>query len=80
MSKTVYIYENHIDGGLYDSDHKLSYKERYCESCGDLDWLVCEATSPDDIWRAVEDEIDVDGSGGWDRKYVEEFINSIQWE
>jgi hypothetical protein len=35
-----YIYENHISGNCYTSEHELDYDDLYCETCGDSDWPV----------------------------------------
>lgn len=78
MMKVKYIYESHLSG-FFVSNKKLTYDELYCEECGDRDWLLCEATKPQDIWDALESEIDIDGSGGYDKEYVENFIKGIEW-
>lgn len=78
-AKVFYIYESHM-GRFYHTTKKLTTKQRHCAQCGDYDWLLCEATKPQDIWDALEGEIDIDGSGGWDKDYIEEFISSIPWE
>lgn len=84
MSKVFYIYESHL-GGFYHTEKKLSFDERYCDECGDSDWLLCTAAKPQDIWDALEGQIDEKDSegnwtGGWDKDYVKEFIEAIPWE
>ena len=53
----MYIYQGHM-GSLYVSDHKLSYKETYCEQCGDSDWLIGYATTRAEAWDLLKDETD----------------------
>lgn len=42
----VYIYENHL-GGRYVSIKELAYKDLYCETCGDCDWLIDSGKTED---------------------------------
>ena len=70
----MYIYEGHM-GYLYASDRILSYEERHCEQCGDSDWLVGYATTRAAAWELLKSSTDINGSGGWDYEYVQEFIN-----
>lgn len=70
----MYIYEGHM-GSLYTSDTYLDYKDLYCEQCGDSDWYIGYATTRAEAWELLKDKIDIDGSGGWDYEYVQEFIN-----
>ena len=74
----MYIYESHL-GGLYTSDEYLDYDDLYCEQCGDSDWLIGYATTKEKAWKLLKDDIDINGSGGWDYDYVKEFINK-NWE
>ena len=82
--KQFYIYESHM-GGFYCTKRKLTRDKLYCEQCGDSDWLLCVATKPQDIWDALEGQIDEQDSegnwtGGYDKDYVEGFVNGIPWE
>ena len=70
----MYIYEGHM-GSLYTSNHELSYKDLYCEQCCDSDWYIGYATTRAEAWELLKDKTDIDGSGGWDYDYVQEFIN-----
>ena len=70
----MYIYESHM-GGLYTSDEPLDYEDLYCEECGDSDWLIGYAETKEEAWNLFTDETDIDGSGGWDYGYIQEFIN-----
>lgn len=74
----MYIYEGHM-GSLFTTDELLSYEECYCETCGDSDWLIGEADTRKEAWELLKDEIDINGSGGWDFEYVANFING-NWE
>lgn len=74
----MYIYEGHM-GNLFTSDYELSYEERHCEQCGDSDWLIGNATTRAEAWDLLKDDTDIDGSGGWDYDYVQEFIKE-NWE
>lgn len=71
----MYIYEGHL-GGLFISEEELDWKDTYCEICGDSDWLLGFATTKEEAWDVLKDETNIDGSGGWDYDYVQEFINS----
>ena len=66
-------------GGLYTSDEPLDYEDLYCEECGDSDQLIGYAETREDAWNLFKDDTDIDGSGGWDYDYVQEFINS-NWD
>ena len=74
----MYIYEGHM-GSLYTSDSVLDYKDTYCETCGDSDWLIGHANKREEAWSLLKDDTDIDGSGGLDYNYVQEFINS-NWD
>ena len=70
----MYIYESHM-GGLYTSDEPLDYEDLYCEECGDSDQLIGYAETREDVWNLFKDDTDINGSGGWDYDYIQEFIN-----
>ena len=70
----MYIYESHM-GGLYTSDEPLDYEDLYCEECSDSDQLIGYAETREDAWNLFKDDTDIDGSGGWDCDYIQEFIN-----
>ena len=74
----MYIYESHM-GGLYTSDDPLDYEDLYCEECGDSDRLIGYAETREDAWNLFKDDTDIDGSGGWDYDYIQEFING-NWD
>lgn len=61
-------------GNLYTSDEPLDYEETYCETCGDSDWLVGDADTREEAWELLKKDTDVNGSGGWDYEYVQEFL------
>ena len=66
-------------GGLYTSDEPLGYEDLYCEECGDSDLLIGYANTREAAWNLFTDGTDIDGSGGWDYDYVQEFING-NWD
>lgn len=72
----MYIYESHLGGVLYASYDYLDYDVLYCETCGDSDWFVGKADTRAEAWELLKDDIDINGSGGWDYDYVWEFINA----
>ena len=74
----MYIYESHL-GGLYTSDEYLDYDDLFCEQCGDSDWLIGYATTKEEAWELLKDDININGSGGWDYDFVQRFINT-NWE
>ena len=74
----MYIYESHL-GGLYTSNEYLDYDDLYCEQCGDSDWLIGCATIRAEAWKLLKDDTDMNGSGGWDYNYVQEFIK-VNWD
>lgn len=74
----MYIYEGHL-GSLYASEEKLTWEDTYCESCGDSDWFIGYASTKEEAWNLLKDDTDIDGSGGWDYNYVQEFINQ-NWD
>ena len=70
----MYIYEGHM-GSLYTSDTRLNHKDLYCEQCGDSDCYIGYAATRAEAWELLKDKTDINGSGGWDYDYVQEFIN-----
>ena len=73
----MYIYESHM-GGLFVSDDELDYEQTYCETCGDSDWLIGYAETREEAWNLLKDDTNINGSGGWDYDYVQEFLKN--WE
>ena len=71
----MYIYENHM-GGLYTSEEPLDYEDLYCEQCGDSDSLIGFAKTRKEAWRLLKDHTDINGSGGFNCSYIQEFINN----
>ena len=65
-------------GGLYTSDEPLEYEQLYCDQCGDSDCLVGYAETKKDAWKLLKDDTDINGSGGWDYNYVQDFLK--QWD
>lgn len=66
----MYIYENHLGGGLYTSDYELDYEDLYCEQCGDSDWFVGEAETKEEAYELLKDD--------YDDEYLNEFLKD--WE
>ena len=73
----MYIYESHM-GSLFVSDDELDYEQTYCETCGDSDWLIGYAETREEAWNLLKDDTDINGSGGWNYDYVQEFLKN--WE
>lgn len=73
----MYIYESHM-GGLYISESYRDFDDCYCERCGDSDQLIGYAETREEAWNLLKDETDIDGSGGYDYEYVQEFLKN--WE
>lgn len=71
----MYIYQSHM-GALYLSDTELDYEDLYCETCGDSDWLIGQADTKEKAWELLKENTDIDGSGGWDYNYVQEFLKN----
>ena len=71
----MYIYESHM-GGLYVSDDVLDYEQTYCETCGDSDFLLGYAETKEEAWELLKDNTDINGSGGWNYEYVQEFLKN----
>lgn len=67
--KNMFIYESHLSG-LFTSDYPIDYEDLYCESCGDQDWEIGEFNSAIDFLEYFADEINVEGTGGYDLEYV----------
>lgn len=72
----MYIYMSHM-GGLFTSNNPLSYKDLYCETCGDSDDLIGYAETKEEAWKLLEYETDINGSGGLDYDYVMKFIDEM---
>ena len=73
----MYIYESHM-GGLYVSDMAISCEDLYCEQCGDSDWLLGYAETREEAWGFLKDYTDINGSGGYEMEYIQNFLNN--WE
>lgn len=73
----MYIYQSHM-GGLFVSYEILDYEQTYCETCGDSDWLIGYAENREEAWKLLKDDTDINGSGGWNYEYVQEFLKN--WE
>ncbi len=73
----MYIYESHI-GSLFVSDEILDYEQTYCETCGDSDFLLGYAETREEAWNLLKNDTDINGSGGWNYEYVQEFLKN--WE
>ena len=69
----MYIYEGHM-GSLFASLWEL--EECYCEICGDSDQLIGYAETREEAWELLKDETDIDGSGGWNYEYVQDFLRN----
>lgn len=68
-----YLYESHL-GGFYFTDEELSWEDRYCEQCGDSDWLVACIDNARDFTEAITYIYDVCGE-----EYAEEFVAAF-WD
>lgn len=73
----MYIYASHM-GGLFVSDDILDYEQTYCETCGDSDFLLGYAETREGAWNLLNDDTDINGSGGLNYEYVQEFLKN--WE
>jgi hypothetical protein len=65
-----------MSGLLYTSDEYLDYEDLYCEQCGDSDNYLGKASNKKEVWKLLKPMTDINGSGGYDFKYVKEFINN----
>lgn len=70
----MYIYEGHMDS-LFTTSRELEYEELYCGQCGDSDSYIGYAETKKEAWKLLKPITDINGSGGWDRKYVKSFID-----
>ena len=70
----MYIYEG-CTGALFTSEEYLSYEDSYCELCGDSDTYIGCADNKRAAWNLLKPITNIKGSGGWDYKYVKDFIN-----
>ena len=73
----MYIYESHM-GDLFASSDILDYEQTYCEICGDYDHLIGYAETREEAWEILKDDTNINGSGGWNYDYVQEFLKN--WE
>ena len=71
----MYIYQSHM-GGLYTSDYELDWDDLYCEECGDSDTLIGFANTRKEAWEILKDDTDINGSGGWDYNYIQDFLKN----
>ena len=52
--KTKFLYESHL-GGCFWSDKELTYEQRFCEECCDIDYLVGKASNIDEAKKLIDD-------------------------
>lgn len=64
----MYIYQNHLGGGLYTSDRWLDPEELYCEECSDSDWLLGEVETREEAYDLLKYE-------NYDEGYIQEFLD-----
>jgi hypothetical protein len=50
-----FVYQDHLYGTAYISTSELEYEERYCEQCGDSDWLLNTFDSQEEAEAYVEE-------------------------
>ena len=65
----MYFYDNHL-GGFYLLDYFKNYDELLCETCGDSDIYLGFYENATSFLSNFRDNIDVDGSGGYDLEYT----------
>lgn len=65
----MYFYDNHL-GGFYLLDYFKDYGELLCETCGDSDIYLGFYENATSFLSDFRDNIDVDGSGGYDLEYT----------
>ena len=65
-------------GSLFVSDDILDYEQTYCETCEDSDFLLGYAETREEAWNLLKDDTNINGSGGWNYDYVQEFLKN--WE
>jgi len=61
--------------------HRILYwSTRSCtaRNAADSDWLVGYADIRDEAWELLKEDTDVNGSGGWDYEYIQNFLKN--WE
>lgn len=64
-----YVYEDHLSGKFYITNNEQSYEERYCEQCGDSDWLVKEFKTEKEANEYIEsDEYGSEGAYFYDEE------------
>jgi hypothetical protein len=49
----MYIYENHLGGGLYATVEELDFDARFCETCGDCEMFIGEANNRKEAFRLI---------------------------
>lgn len=64
--------------GLYLSDYQLDWDDLYCETCGDSDWEIGYFKSAIEILKYMADDINVQGSGGYDLNHLLETIRVFE--
>lgn len=69
---TYYIYENHLGGGVWWSEHESSYDDLYCETCGDSDWPLGTFETAQDLKEIVIDR--------YGEEYADEVVKEFNGE
>lgn len=69
----MYIYESHM-GGLFTSEGEYDEDQLYCETCGDWDVLVGEASSYAEAWAWLRPQTSIEGRGGYEVGYIKRFL------
>lgn len=70
----MFIYEGHL-GKLFVSEKQIPEENLFCKVCGDFDWEIGEANNRKEAWKLLKNDVEVNGSGGYDKKYIQNFIN-----
>ena len=68
----VYIYSNHLSGGLFISENNIDDECLYCDECGDSDRLEMSSDNIHEIGAYLRSQLNVFNCGGFSMEYLEE--------
>lgn len=71
----IYLYENHISGGLYITRKKQTDEECRCEMCGDSDFCVLQTNEEEELATCLRDYLNVFDLGGLDLDYLQKIYD-----
>jgi len=49
----MYFYESHLSGGIYSSEERIDWEYLYCDTCGDSDLEIGQASNAEELKKLL---------------------------